>query len=67
MKVCEENHDSIVYDIKECPLCEALEENSDKEEEIERLEGLVKDIPDNVPELTSLADKNRFDELMKQF
>ena len=44
MKMCEENHDEIVFEggiRNPCPLCSALEEIKELQKEVEKLEELL--------------------------
>ena len=37
MKICSQHHDEIVYDGRDCPLCEANQTVADRDKEIEDL------------------------------
>lgn len=62
MKICEVDHDEIVYDQRDCPLCvmkEKLEESankiSDLEDDIEQLEKDVASLEDEVDDYKEKA------------
>lgn len=37
MNLCDDKHDEICYDVRDCPLCELLEVNAALEKDIDRL------------------------------
>lgn len=37
MTICEDGHDEIVFDGRECPLCNEIEKRKELEKEIEKL------------------------------
>ena len=44
MYLCEDGHDEIVYDQKNCPACELLKKISDQEDEIFELKEQIADL-----------------------
>ena len=51
MYVCDDNHDEIVHDGYDCPLCDALKENEELEDKVTTLEKDVADYQNQIKEL----------------
>jgi transcription initiation factor IIE alpha subunit len=51
MKICDYNHDEIVFDGNKCPLCEKMDEISDLNDEIEELKSEIQTLESTVDEL----------------
>lgn len=48
MKMCEDGHDEIVYDLKNCPLCDANSTISTLEYEVSDLHDKITDLKDEL-------------------
>lgn len=51
MEVCSNGHDEIVYDSRNCPLCEMIEEKDEAEKLVEGLENKVADLEAEIEEI----------------
>ena len=45
MNLCEDGHDEVCYEARNCPACEAL---SEKDKEINILEKIIEDLKDEI-------------------
>lgn len=48
MELCEDGHDQVCYDGRNCPVCEELKKSSDMEDKIYDLEEEIKELKGRV-------------------
>ncbi len=51
--MCSRNHDTIVYDSYDCPLCEKIKELESQEKEIDKLNDEVDGLKNQIEELNN--------------
>lgn len=53
MDMCDRNHETIVYDSYDCPLCEKIKELEAYERDIDKLNDEVDDLKNKIEELNN--------------
>jgi transcription initiation factor IIE alpha subunit len=48
MTLCSDGHDEVCYDGKECPVCKAIQDTKDADEEIKEMEKEIKELKEDI-------------------
>lgn len=53
MDICSRNHETIVYDSYDCPLCDKIKELETHERDIDKLNDEIEDLKNKIEELNN--------------